>query len=124
MIMAYIELTPKDKIEILKNIDWRGIKQNETGLCTELLHVIGEQEKYNTCSTMSIIKQIDLFTLENSKQFSTYQSANRGWYWFDYSSKRGYKERKKFVKWMIKQYEAKETSGWKEKIKNWIKKQL
>jgi hypothetical protein len=109
--MRQVKITTKEKIKILKNINWKKLKLTETGLCGEILRVIYKPGKHDLNDAIDIRNQIELFTFENAMKFSTFDSPSRGLYWFNTNNEQGYTERIQFVNWMIEQYESKEQKS-------------
>jgi len=98
-------MTAQDKIAILKDIDWNDMIIRGSGLCIMIDEAMERKFPETLPYAMAVLRgKIELFSYSLSKQFSTYNDACERWYWFATEGKKGYKERRKYVNWMIDEY--------------------
>ena len=104
--MSILNLSSKEKIDILENIDWDSMQRKGIGLCWAI-----NQSSINLypmdidyIESMDTNNIIDLCTWENAKGFSSYDNNYyKSAFWFP-NNKQGYEERRAFVMWMIRKY--------------------
>ena len=92
-------LTPQEQIDVLRNIDWKDMIDENEGLCWGIDHAL-----YTTIDRIvsyeDLRSYIPLFTIENANKFE----VNKGIYWFA-RDEQGYQQRRNFVNWMIQELE-------------------
>lgn len=97
------KLTNKEKIEVLERAIKELSERRGFCLCATIRNCLGGEIIYNS----KIGEYIDLFTLENSRKFSSRAWVIEDGYWFGLNSG-GNEERIKFLEWMIQEYEKRE----------------
>lgn len=94
-------LTPQVQIDVLRNIDWETMIDENGGLCwgiTDALYTIIDI----IVSYEDLRSYIPLFTIKNANKFG----AKRAIFWFA-RNEQGYQQRRNFVNWMIQELERK-----------------
>lgn len=94
-----ILLTPQEQIDVLRNIDWKDMRDENAGLCWGIADAL-----YTITGELNFFRElrsyIPLFTIENANKFG----AKRTIYWFA-RNEQGYQQRRNFVNWMIQELE-------------------
>ena len=92
-------LTPQEQIDVLRNIKWENMRDENEGLCWGIADAL-----YTTTGKLVLYRNlrsyITLFTIKNAKKFGT----NKGEYWFA-RDEQGDQQRRNFVNWMIQELE-------------------
>ena len=92
-------LTPQEQIDVLRNIDWKIMTYENTGLCWGIQVALGAITGEFILGR-ELNSYIPLFTIENANKFE----VNKGIYWFA-RNEQGYQQRRNFVNWMIQELE-------------------